>query len=152
MRFTENAASEPNGSLLRDDFVSQVREATDIEAVASMYGRVAHQKQRSLTQCPCQQRSADQVVQTLILNQHAQTAKCWLCLEQGDVFWLVMEHEEVCFRDAVRKLAAIAGIEEPDGVNWLASHKRRPHATTEPGSRRSLSSLQSFEAPRELRI
>ena len=151
MKHTENYSGEPCGSLLRERFISRVREAADIEAIASVYGRVAHQGRRALTPCPCQIGNAAPVP-SLILDQHVQSGKCWLCMAQGDVFWLLMEHERICFRDAVHLLAEQFGIVEPAGTTWSTLQKRRPPATTEPGSHRPPLSLQSFEAPRELRI
>ncbi len=151
MKHTDNSSGEPLGSLLRERFISQVREAADMEAIASVYGRVAYQGRRALTPCPCQIGNTAPVP-SLILNRHAQSGKCWLCMAQGDVFWLLMEHERICFRDAVHLLAEQYQIAEPAGTTWSASQKRRPHATTEPGSHRPPLSLQSLEAPRELRI
>ena len=151
MKHMENSSGEPCGSLLRERFILQVREAADMEAIAAAYGRVAYQGQRALTPCPCQIGNAAPVP-SLILNQDAQSVKCWLCMAQGDVFWLLMEHECICFRDAVHLLAQQLRIVEPVGTTWSAPQKRRPPATTESGLHRPPLSLQSFEAPRELRI
>ncbi len=146
------AAESPDSQRLRDEFVASVRDASDIEAVAAPYGQIAHHGVHSLTPCPCQRHSTERPAPSLFLDQDEQVGKCCLCLAKGDAFWLVMEHEQICYRDAVRLLASRHDVDEPADITWSAAHKRRPQSKTEPDSLRNPLTLRSFESPRRLKI
>ena len=133
---------------LRERFIDAVQDASEFESVAGLYNHIVRQGHRAFTPCPCH----TDTTPSLSIDQDAQVGRCWLCLAQGDVFWLVMTHEDLCYRDAVHFLADRAGIKEPAGVTWTANQLRRPRATTEPDSRRLVLSLRSFQSPRRLRI
>ena len=82
---------------LRERFIDAVQDASEFETIAGLYNHIVRQGHRAFTPCPCH----NDTTPSLSIDQDAQVGRCWLCLAQGDVFWLVMTHEDLCYRDAV---------------------------------------------------
>ena len=134
---------------LRQQFIDAVRTASDFEGVAATYDRVVHQGLHVLTQCPYH----EEPTPSMAIEPQLQLGRCWMCMAQGDVIWLVMEHEDICLRDAVCMLAERAEIEEfevPTNIEWLPEDLQRPRSM--PDSQRKVLNIKYFDAPRRLKI
>ena len=94
----------------RTNLVELVRRASDIETVANRYARLRRSGPHSVCSCPC---DADSTTASLVLDVDEQTCRCCSCLAEGDVFWLVMQHENVDFETALDILAEAAQRKSP---------------------------------------
>jgi DNA primase len=132
----------------REQFVRAVRLASDFERTAASYDRVVQQGLRAFALCPNHEGHSP----SLSIDHGRQVGRCWLCLAKGDVFWLVMAHEQICYRDAVRSLARIANIEEPDDIQWTAKDLRSPSSVHLSPLGRPPLTMQLLEVPRRLKV
>lgn len=144
--FANGITMSTESSPLRQQFIDAVRAASDLESVAATFERVVHQGPHILTQCPCHAEPTP----SLAIETELRLVRCWMCLATGDVIWLVMEHEDICLRDAVRLLATRAGMTVPPDLKWALEDLQRPRAT--PDSQRKVLNIKYFDAPRRLRI
>lgn len=86
--------------------VNRVREATDIVAVVSQYVALTPAGENLKGLCPFHQDSKP----SFTVSPAKQLYYCFGCGEGGDVFKFVMKVEGLDFADALKKLAARAGI------------------------------------------
>ncbi|MFK7821132.1 MAG: CHC2 zinc finger domain-containing protein [Planctomycetaceae bacterium] len=132
----------------REQFIIAVRKVTDFERTASRYDRVVQQGLRAFACCP----NHDDRSPSLSIDHSQQVGRCWMCLAKGNVFWLVMAHERICFRDAVQSLARLAGLEEPVDIEWLPNDLRHLATVHLSPSGKSPLTMRSLEVPRRLRV
>jgi DNA primase len=84
----------------------RVRQATDIVDLLGSYLPLRRQGSIYVAQCPWH----DDQRPSLQVNPKRQSWKCWVCDLGGDVFSFVMKRDNVDFVEALRILAARAGI------------------------------------------
>ena len=94
----------------------QIRDAVDIVDLVERYVPLRRQGANFVGRCPWHDDSRP----SLQVNAQRQTFKCWVCNIGGDVFSFIMKMENVDFKESMRILADIAGIE--------LVQRRRPRA------------------------
>ncbi len=85
----------------------QIRDAIDIVDLVERYVPLRRQGANFVGRCPWHDDSRP----SLQVNAQRQTFKCWVCDIGGDVFSFIMKIENVDFKEAMRILADVAGIE-----------------------------------------
>jgi DNA primase len=93
-----------------DPFVERVREANDIAAVVGEYVALRKAGARLSGLCPFHREKTP----SFYVNPAMQAFHCFGCGVGGDVFTFLIQHEKMTFPEAVRHLAARAGIPVPD--------------------------------------
>lgn len=84
----------------------RVRQSTDIVDLVGSYLQLRRQGSIYVANCPWH----DDQRPSLQVNPARQSWKCWVCDLGGDIFSFVMKRDNVDFREALRILAARAGI------------------------------------------
>ena len=85
----------------------RVRQATDIVDLVGSYLQLRRQGSMYVANCPWH----DDQRPSLQVNPTRQSWKCWVCDLGGDAFSFVMKRDNVDFMEALRILAARAGIQ-----------------------------------------
>ncbi|MBQ9874194.1 MAG: toprim domain-containing protein [Thermoguttaceae bacterium] len=85
----------------------QIREAIDIVDLVERYVPLRRQGGNFVGLCPWHNDSRP----SLQVNPQRQTFKCWVCDIGGDAFSFVMKMENVDFKESMKILADMAGIE-----------------------------------------
>lgn len=93
-----------------DPLVERVREANDIVEVIGEVVALRKSGSRLGGLCPFHREKSP----SFTVNPSMQVYHCFGCGAGGDIFRFVMEHEKMSFPEALRHLAARAGIELPD--------------------------------------
>ena len=93
-----------------DNIIDEVRSSTDIVDVVSSYVQLKKRGRNYLGLCPFHKEKTP----SFNVNPQMQIFKCFGCGVGGDVYQFVMGMERVEFPEAVRTLAAEAGIEIPE--------------------------------------
>jgi DNA primase len=94
---------------IADDTIEEVRRASEIVDVISQYLQLRKRGKNYLGLCPFHQEKTP----SFNVSPEKQMYHCFGCGVGGNVFTFVMEHEKVSFVEAVRTLAARAGIVLP---------------------------------------
>jgi len=92
------------------DFIEKVRASSDIVSVAGQYIPLKKAGVNFTALCPFHSEKTP----SFVISKQKQIFKCFGCGEGGNVFTFVMKMEKISFPDAVRVLAAKAGIPVPD--------------------------------------
>ncbi|MDA8112257.1 MAG: DNA primase [Nitrospiraceae bacterium] len=95
---------------MADEWVESVRRATDLAEVASRYVNLRKRGQKWVGLCPFH----DEKSPSFQIDPDKQLYYCFGCHAGGDVFRLVEKLEHKSFGEAVRHLAALAGIPVPE--------------------------------------
>lgn len=90
-----------------DDAKERIRQTIDIVDLVGRHIELHPRGRLHVGLCPFH---AD-TKPSLQVNQQRQTWKCWVCDKGGDIFSFTMEREGVDFREALKMLAEMAGIE-----------------------------------------
>lgn len=90
--------------------IDQVRRASDIVEVIGDYLPLKHIGANHRGLCPFHRDSNP----SLYVSQSKQIYKCFACGKAGNVFGFVQDYEKLSFIEAVKKLAARAGITIPE--------------------------------------
>ncbi|MGI6402086.1 MAG: DNA primase [Thermoguttaceae bacterium] len=85
----------------------QIRDAIDIVDLVERYVPLRRQGANFVGLCPWH----DDTRPSLQVNAARQTFKCWVCDIGGDVFSFIMKIENVDFKESMKILADMAGIE-----------------------------------------
>lgn len=85
----------------------QIRDAIDIVDLVGRYVPLRRQGANFVGRCPWHDDSRP----SLQVNATRQTFKCWVCNIGGDVFSFIMKIENVDFKEGLKLLADMAGIE-----------------------------------------
>lgn len=93
-----------------DDTIEEVRNSTDIIDVVSAYVRLKKRGKNYLGLCPFHTEKTP----SFTVSAEKQMYHCFGCGKGGNLFTFVMEMEKVSFVEAVRSLAAKAGITIPE--------------------------------------
>nr|MBN2278222.1 DNA primase [candidate division Zixibacteria bacterium] len=96
--------------IIPQDIIEQVRQSSDIVDVLSQYIRLKKRGLNYLALCPFH----DEKTASFSVSPHKQIYHCFGCGKGGNVFTFLMEHENMTFVEAVRHLAARAGITIPE--------------------------------------
>jgi len=92
------------------DIIEQVRQATDIVEVIGEFVRLKKRGRNYQALCPFHNEKAP----SFSVSPDKQMYYCFGCNKGGNVITFLMEHENMTFVDAVRMLAARAGITIPE--------------------------------------
>jgi len=95
---------------MADEWVESVRRATDLAEIASRYVNLRKRGQKWVGLCPFH----DEKSPSFQIDPDKQLYYCFGCHAGGDVFRLVEKLEHKSFGEAVRHLAALAGIPVPE--------------------------------------
>ena len=95
---------------MADEWVESVRRATDLAEVASRYVNLRKRGQKWVGLCPFH----DEKSPSFQIDPDKQLYYCFGCHAGGDVFRLVEKLEHKSFGEAIRHLAAEAGIPIPE--------------------------------------
>ena len=94
-----------------EEIIEQVRISNDIVEVIAAYVRLRKRGKNYIGLCPFHQEKTP----SFTVSADKQMYHCFGCHKGGNVFTFVMEHDKVAFGEAVRMLAARAGIVIPEG-------------------------------------
>ena len=94
-----------------EEIIEQVRTSNDIVEVIAAYVRLRKRGKNYIGLCPFHQEKTP----SFTVSADKQMYHCFGCHKGGNVFTFVMEHDKVAFGEAVRMLAARAGIVIPEG-------------------------------------
>lgn len=95
--------------LIPEDAIRQVLERSDIVEIISSYVPLKHAGRNFKALCPFHHEKTP----SFVVNPEKQIFHCFGCGVGGNVFSFVMSQEHLDFAEAVRSLAAKAGIEIP---------------------------------------
>ena len=98
--------------MIPQDILDQVREATDIVSLVGQYVPLKRAGQNYKALCPFH----NEKTPSFTVSPARQTFKCFGCGEGGNVFTFVEKQEHCDFPEAVRMLAAQAGIDIPEAT------------------------------------
>jgi len=93
-----------------DSIIDEVRSASDIVDVVSVYVPLKKRGKNYVGLCPFHQEKTP----SFSVSSDKQMFYCFGCSKGGNVFTFVMEHDKVSFAEAVRTLAKRAGIAVPE--------------------------------------
>ena len=93
-----------------EEIIEQVRTSNDIVEVIAAYVRLRKRGKNYIGLCPFHQEKTP----SFTVSADKQMYHCFGCHKGGNVFTFVMEHDKVAFGEAVRMLAARAGIVIPE--------------------------------------
>jgi len=96
--------------LIPQDIIEQVRQATDIVDLIGQYIRLKKRGRNYMAICPFH----DEKTPSFSISPDKQIYHCFGCGKGGNAFSFLMEHESMSFVEAVRHLAAKAGIRIPE--------------------------------------
>ena len=96
--------------MIPQDIVEQVRQASDIVEVIGQYVRLKKRGRNFLALCPFHVEKTP----SFSVSPDRQIYHCFGCGKGGNVFTFLMEHENMTFIEAVKHLAARAGIRIPE--------------------------------------
>ena len=102
-----------------DEKIEDVRRSSDIVDVLSPYVRLKKRGKNYIGLCPFHKEKTP----SFTVSAEKQMYHCFGCSKGGNVFTFVMEMEKVSFVEAVRSLAARAGIELPDNSQFSSEQK-----------------------------
>lgn len=95
-----------------EDFINQVRNAVNIVDVISQYVSLEKRGKDYIGLCPFHQEKTP----SFTVNEGKQFFKCFGCGKGGNVFKFLMYQENLTFPESVKKVAAMANINLPNGV------------------------------------
>jgi DNA primase len=93
-----------------DSIIDEIRSASDIVDVVSVYVPLKKRGKNYVGLCPFHQEKTP----SFSVSSDKQMFYCFGCSKGGNVFTFVMEHDKVSFAEAVRTLAKRAGIAVPE--------------------------------------
>ena len=96
-----------------EDFINQVRSAVDIVDVISQYVSLEKKGKDYIGLCPFHQEKTP----SFTVNEGKQFFKCFGCGKGGNVFKFLMYQENLTFPESVKKVADMANIPMPKGVD-----------------------------------
>ena len=96
--------------IIPQEIIEQVRQASDIVDTINQYVRLKKRGRNFLALCPFHVEKTA----SFSVSQDKQIFHCFGCGKGGNVFTFLMEHEGMTFVEAVKHLAAKAGIRVPE--------------------------------------
>ncbi|HHI02985.1 MAG TPA: DNA primase [candidate division Zixibacteria bacterium] len=96
--------------IIPQDIIEQVRQASDIVDIINQYVRLKKRGRNFLALCPFHVEKTP----SFSVSPDKQIFHCFGCGKGGNVFTFLMEHESMSFVEAVKHLAAKAGIRVPE--------------------------------------
>jgi DNA primase len=117
--------------------INRIRAKADIVKVISSYIDVSKKGSQYVALCPFHPDHNP----SLSINPQKQIFKCFVCNTGGNVFSFVQKYEKVSFREAVKKVCEICGIEKPA---FLAYEPKR--VRTDEAEHRAVEKLSDFYA------
>jgi DNA primase len=93
-----------------EDIVDQIRQASDIVEIIGAYMQLKKRGRNYMALCPFH----TEKTASFSVSPDKQIYHCFGCGKGGNVFSFLMEHENMSFTEAVRHLAAKAGIRIPE--------------------------------------
>lgn len=92
--------------MIPEQTIDQVRQATDIVQIIGEYLKLKKRGRNHIALCPFHTEKTP----SFSVSEDKQIYHCFGCSKGGNVFSFLMEHEKMTFVEAVRHLAARAGI------------------------------------------
>jgi DNA primase len=93
-----------------EDVIDQIRQASDIVEIIGAYIQLKKRGRNFMALCPFH----TEKTASFSVSPDKQIYHCFGCAKGGNVFSFLMEHENMSFTEAVRHLAAKAGIRIPE--------------------------------------